>query len=344
MNRESYRHIESRNISTKNAAKVQFYVSLGVSVENSQSNTQQEEFMKEVQHSYGTKLGGDPSISDINEWIKTVPLNPIIIKFGIREIFDLLTKRRFPNDLQIHNKSKLIEKILKKYIQQPLYCYNNCTDASHGSCEASGYFQFGMCNCSKNWTGIDCSVHISSINPPVVYEDVLSGTLCGYDRSCIRVNCANRRPWDGCPQGWIKQTWVGADLTVCFKAVTSKNSSSIVGGLCGLHNSGGKQFAQILCNHTLNGVCPTYLQSGYSLVGQSLTSNGVLQYSTKFCAKSNSTYPDLPGTLCGIQWAQTSHGPACDGYNPGLSQCPPGYAIQLWVLESGSRFHLCAKR
>ncbi|CAF2752456.1 unnamed protein product [Rotaria sp. Silwood2] len=111
MNRESYRHIESRNISTKNAAKVQFYVSLGVSVENSQSNTQQEEFMKEVQHSYGTKLGGDPSISDINEWIKTVPLNPIIIKFGIREIFDLLTKRRLPNDLQIHNKSKLIEKI-----------------------------------------------------------------------------------------------------------------------------------------------------------------------------------------------------------------------------------------
>ncbi|CAF4844032.1 unnamed protein product, partial [Rotaria sp. Silwood2] len=76
------------------------------------------------------------------------------------------------------------------------------------------------------------------MNPPVVYEDVLSGTLCGYDRSYIRVNCANRRPWDGCPQGWIQQTWVGADLTVCFKAVTSKNSSSIVGGLCDLHNSG----------------------------------------------------------------------------------------------------------
>lgn len=344
MKHDSYKHLESRNISTKNEAKIAFYASVGVSDENSQSNTEREEFRKAITNSYGTKLGDDPAIVDINEWAKTVPSNPVIIKFGIREIFDLLTTRRFPNDLQIQNKSKLIEQILKRYIQQPLYCYNNCTDALHGTCESSGYFQFGMCNCKENWTGIDCSINISSLMPQVIYGDVLSGTLCGYDRSYIRINCNGHRPWDGCPQGWIPQTWVGADFTVCFKAVTSKSSSSIIGGLCGLYNSGGEQFAQILCNNTLDGACPDYTISGYSPVSHSLTFNGVLQYSTKFCAKSNPTYPDLSGTLCGIQWAQTSHGPACDGFNPGLSQCPPGYAVQLWVLESGSRFHLCAKR
>ncbi|CAF4212033.1 unnamed protein product, partial [Rotaria sordida] len=61
--------------------------------------------------------------------------------------------------------------------------------------------------------------------------------------------------------------------------------------------------------------------------------NGFLQSSSGFCMKSISSYPDLPGTLCGIQWAQTTDGPACDGYNPGLSQCPSGYAVQSWMLE-----------
>ncbi|CAF4284283.1 unnamed protein product, partial [Rotaria sordida] len=54
-------------------------------------------------------------------------------------------------------------------------------------------------------------------------------------------------------------------------------------------------------------------------------------------------YPDLPGTLCGIQWAQTTDGPTCDGYNPGLSHCPSGYAVQSWMLEPAKHFHLCAK-
>ncbi|CAF4305822.1 unnamed protein product, partial [Rotaria sordida] len=116
--------------------------------------------MKQVQNSYATKLGGDPSVSDMNEWAKTVPSNSVITKFSIREIFDLLNKYRFPNDSQIQNKSKLIEKLLKKYIQQPLYCYNNCTSTLHGTCESSGYFQFGISVTSKNSSSI-------------------AGTLCG---------------------------------------------------------------------------------------------------------------------------------------------------------------------
>ncbi|CAF1133106.1 unnamed protein product [Rotaria sordida] len=342
MKNESYKKLESRGVSTKNAANAAFYVSVGVSVENSESNTQQQELMNEAQQSYSTKLGGDPSVVNIHEWATTVPSNSIIIKFGIREIFDLLNKRRFPNDSQIQNKSKLIEKVLKKYLQQPLYCYNDCTNASHGTCQSSGYFQFGTCVCNKNWTGNDCSIRVSSTKPSLVYGDVLSGTLCGYDRSYIRVNCNGYRPWNECPQGWIPQTWIGADFTVCYKSVTSKNSSSIVGGLCGLYSSGSKQFSQILCNNTLNNACPSL--AGYSLAESSLTINGVFEYLTRLCHKSSSAYPDLPGTLCGIQWAQTTDGPACGGYNPGLSQCPPGYILQFWILDTGSRFNLCAKQ
>ncbi|CAF2982224.1 unnamed protein product [Rotaria sp. Silwood2] len=344
MKTESYKQLESRNVSVQSAATVAFYLSLGVSVENLQSNAEQEEFKKEVRLSYGTKLGGDPLILDINEWAETVPSNPIITKFGIREIFDLLTIRRFPKDLQIQNKSKLIKKILQKYIQQPLYCYNNCTNSFQGTCESSGYFQFGTCKCNENWTGIDCSVNISSTKPKIVHEDVLSGTLCGYERSYIFVKCDGHQPSNGCPQGWIPQTWIGADFTVCYIANTSKSNSSIFGGLCGLYNSGGQQSVQILCNYTLDGACPNYSQSGYFSVHGSSSVNGVSQQTTKLCVKLISNYPDLPGTLCGIQWAQTIDGPACDGYNPGLSQCPPGYAVQLWVLETGGRFHLCAKQ
>ncbi|CAF1130715.1 unnamed protein product [Rotaria sordida] len=343
MKRDSYQHLESQSISTRNAAKIAFYVSMGVSVENSQANSQLQEFMKQVQNSDATQLGGDPSVSDMNKWAKTVPSNSVITKFSIREIFDLLTKYRFPNDSQIQNKSTLIEKLLKKYIQQPLYCYNNCTSTLHGTCESSDYFQFGICKCKNSWTGINCSTYNSSTKPVVVYGSVLSGTLCGFDRAYIRKNCDGYRPWNGCPQGWISRSWVGADFTVCYKAVTSKNSSSIAGTLCGLYNFGGKEFVDILRNYTSDGKCPGYSRSGYSPVYSLSYVNGFLQSSNGFCMKSISSYPDLPGTLCGIQWAQTTDGPACDGYNPGLSHCPSGYAVQSWMLEPAKHFHLCAK-
>ncbi|CAF0800498.1 unnamed protein product [Adineta steineri] len=343
MKRNSYQNLESQGVSTKNAAKVAFYVSVGVSVENSQASGTQEMFMNEVHESHGTKLGGDPSITDLYQWVKTVPSNPVIVKFGIRSLFDLLTSQRFPNDVKIHNKSKLIERVLQKYIQQPVYCFNNCTDALHGKCVMSGYFQYGECNCTSGWTGIDCAIPVVTTKPPIVYDDVLSGTLCGYDRSFVRESCNGRRPWNGCPSGWIMQTWTGADLTVCYKASTSKGNSSIPGVLCGLNNSGGKQSAVIRCNSTTSTGCPAFGQSGYVSVSASNSAGGQTYY-TKFCVKSSLAFPDLPGTLCGIQWASTTEGPACGSYNPGLSQCPYGYELHFWTLETGKRFFLCAKR
>jgi hypothetical protein len=43
----------------------------------------------------------------MEDWSKTVKDNPVIIIFGIKYIFDLLNKRRFPDDSQIDNKSKI---------------------------------------------------------------------------------------------------------------------------------------------------------------------------------------------------------------------------------------------
>ncbi|CAF1032288.1 unnamed protein product [Didymodactylos carnosus] len=336
MKHDSIKKLESQSISVRNEATVSFFVSLSTAVENSESNTKRQEFLSAIQEEHGTKLGGDPAVKDIHEWAKTVKSNPVIIKFGIREIVDLLTNGRFPNDIQIQNKSKLIKIMLQKYIQQPLYCYNNCTNAEHGTCEASGYFQFGMCKCNKNWTGIDCSVNIAPTGPPpVVYGDVLSGTLCGYDRSKLYQSCNGHRPWNSCPPGYVTQTWKDSDFTTCYKTVTTKNSTNLPGGLCGLWNSGG-QYAEISCNRAPLGICPVL---GYGL--NSFTSS--LSGENMFCYKTSSIFLDLLGTLCGIQWRQTNHGPACDGYNPGMSECPTGYALELWTLKNGKTFHLCAK-
>ncbi|CAF4771864.1 unnamed protein product, partial [Rotaria sp. Silwood2] len=86
-------------------------------------------------------------------------------------MLDLLSETRFLNDENIVEKRKLIAKALDSYVKQPTFCYSNCS--SHGDCQPSEYFQFGMCNCHVNWTGIDCSV----FKP--VNSDSLSGTLCG---------------------------------------------------------------------------------------------------------------------------------------------------------------------
>jgi hypothetical protein len=340
LSRSSHQKLESQGISVTNAAKVSFYVSVGVSVTDTQSSKDYQALMKEVQSSFATKLGGDPSKVQLDQWVRSVPSNPVVIKFGIRNLLDLLTSARFSNDAQIHNKSKLIEKILKKYLQHPLYCHNNCSDPTRGKCQESGYFQYGLCECNVGWAGADCSIRVTTAKPSVNYGDVLSGTLCGYDRSYVRVNCNGLRPWNECPAGWIKKTWVGADFTVCYKAITSKNDTSITGTLCGLYNTGSKHTAQIPCNNILAGTCPNLLQAKYQKHSSSFS-----QGSTSFCYKLNSGYndKDLPGTLCGIQWESTNDGPPCDGFNPGLFQCPPHYKLDSWTLETGKRFFLCVK-
>jgi hypothetical protein len=104
---------------------------------------------------------GDTHLTTIFDWSKTVPSNPVVVQFTIRDIFRLLTKRYFPNDTLITNKSTLIKMTLDKNLNKTFdYCYNDCggKNGSRGTCIPSGHFQFGECRCKPQWSGSDCTV------------------------------------------------------------------------------------------------------------------------------------------------------------------------------------------
>jgi hypothetical protein len=182
--------IEQKGFSTSNEANVEFYASLGMKQQSSVNETRHSEFMKYVKKTYTTTLGGDTSIQTFADWSKTVKTNPIIIKFGVKLIFELLTAKRFPSDPNIVNKKALIESALDKYIENPVYCYSNCS--ANGQCKPSDYFQFGKCQCNDGWTGLDCSI----AKPKAV---VPSGTLCGLESA---VACDGKFPANDCPSRW----------------------------------------------------------------------------------------------------------------------------------------------
>jgi hypothetical protein len=184
--------IEQKGFSTSNEAKVEFYASLGMKQESSVDEARHSEFMQYVKRTYATTLGGDTSIQTFADWSKTVTTNPIIIKFGVKLIFELLTEKRFPSDPNIVMKKALIESALEKYIENPVYCYSNCS--ANGQCKPSNYYQFGECQCNDGWTGLDCSVSKPKPN-------VLSGTLCGLESY---VACDGQYPANNCSNGWAQ--------------------------------------------------------------------------------------------------------------------------------------------
>ncbi|CAF1659558.1 unnamed protein product, partial [Didymodactylos carnosus] len=62
-----------------------------------------------------TTLGGEiyGDTQKLNEWFRTVPKNPVIIKFNIQSVFDLLTTERFPEDKKIKEKAAFITQVLE---------------------------------------------------------------------------------------------------------------------------------------------------------------------------------------------------------------------------------------
>jgi hypothetical protein len=190
--REAKARLEQHGIDVKHEAKVMFDIlkasgEVGTGITNSEQTAKHNNFSKEVKSIHSTTLGGDPHLITLSEWSKTVSNNPVVVEFTLQSIFRLFTKTYFPQDLLITNKSKLIEKALEKYISGSIYCYKNCGgNDTRGTCEPTGYFQFGTCKCKPGWTGVDCQ----TIEPP----KILHGTICGFDRSFMRVNCGGLRP------------------------------------------------------------------------------------------------------------------------------------------------------
>ncbi|CAF4379052.1 unnamed protein product [Rotaria sp. Silwood2] len=137
-----------------------FSAALKIKTTDNYDKAKLDTFSKYSQQSSVTTLGGDISLQSFEEWSKTIKTNPIIVKFGVSLIFDLLTSYRFPTDPKIGFKAQLIRTATEMYLLNPLYCFNQCTDATHGTCIDSGYFQFGTCKCYNGWTGLDCSSQI----------------------------------------------------------------------------------------------------------------------------------------------------------------------------------------
>lgn len=83
-----------------------------------------------------------------------------LIQPVLLDIVKLLTRQRFPNDIHIHNKSKLVEMAIQRYLEkQKPVCFNDCTDSNHGECDVSNAASFllGTCKCRYGWGGNDCS-------------------------------------------------------------------------------------------------------------------------------------------------------------------------------------------
>jgi hypothetical protein len=51
---------------------------------------------------------------------------------------------------------------------------------------------------------------------------------------------------------------------------------------------------------------------------------------------------DLSGTICGMKIDGTTDGLTCDGYNPGMRQCPPGYSLRYTMFNMIGYF-VCVK-
>ena len=334
INRKSHEQMETAGVNTQHQAQVSFQLKFGASASTTLTNAEEtnkfNSFMSQVHSTHSTTLGGRTDLTTLPEWSRTVSSNPVIVQFTIRDIMRLLTNRHFPNDPFIATKSLLIKWTLEKYLQSiPTYCYNDCggKNGSQGTCISLGHFHVGECRCKPEWTGLDCSV------PTIKKNQILHGTICGFDRSFIRVNCEGLKPFSqGCPSGWVQKIWK-TDLTVCFKNGMVE-AKPVVGTLCGLYATydRSKGSSDIPCNNkslnTLTSInrCPLLYQNLVASNSASLDRNNL-------CYSQNAS-EDLPGTICGMQIENTVDGPTCDGNNPGLRQCPDKYAFRRTVFNS----------
>ncbi|CAF3526942.1 unnamed protein product [Rotaria sp. Silwood2] len=177
INTESYQKMQANGLDIVNEAKAEFFITMGAKQQYTYNKNTHDEFMTRVQEKHVTTLGGDTSLTSIEQWSKTVPSNPVIIKFSLQSIFNLLNQVRFPNDSLIQNKSVLIAHALHNYLNDPAYCYNNCT--GHGTCVPSPYFQFGICNCTERYSGVDCSIpKLIPASQITSRPAASSGTIC----------------------------------------------------------------------------------------------------------------------------------------------------------------------
>lgn len=331
MQSENYSQLVSQGININKESQVNFFLTMKDKNQEIYNTQTQNTFSAQITSKHGGTLGGYVFSSTINDWAKTVSSNPEVIRFTMKYITDLLTQTRFPNDTNLTKKKKLIEQVLAEYIANPFECINNCTNALQGTCKLPVYLGVGSCECKSGWSGVDCSQGDATVASS---NRIPAGTICGYSDGKIMVPCFGQNPTMKCPQGYTVRRYIDIGLTVCFKSVTTIQKSTI-GTICGLVNVGSNVDGKIACNHTFNHLqqtCPPgYVRFDYrdsALITVCMSANSLV---------------DLPGTICGMQRLHLTDGPNCDGFNPGLQQCPNGYQYGTWRHSSSNQFSVCYK-
>lgn len=188
-------NIQSRGQDISHSASIGLFLTFDAKPKSSSFNlTEQDQFMKTVKTKRSTKLGGDPTASTMDDWMKSIVQNPIILSYAVKDITALVDRVHFPNDNRIDNKSKLIEMGIQRYLsKQKPTCINDCTDSIHGECDVSTTppFLLGTCQCKPGWKGIDCSQQdISTTTLPTTTINIeRCNRICKSRRSVPSARC-----------------------------------------------------------------------------------------------------------------------------------------------------------
>jgi len=81
---EDIRVMQSNGQDVSHSASLGFILTFNVKTMSSEENTQLKQFMNSVKTRRSTKLGGDPSAQTMNDWIKSVPENPVIMNYAVK--------------------------------------------------------------------------------------------------------------------------------------------------------------------------------------------------------------------------------------------------------------------
>jgi hypothetical protein len=76
--------MQSEGKSVSHSASIGFFLTFNINTTSSYDTAQQDKFMNSVKTRHSTKLGGDPSTQTIENWIKSVPENPVVVKYAVQ--------------------------------------------------------------------------------------------------------------------------------------------------------------------------------------------------------------------------------------------------------------------
>lgn len=78
------RRMQSKGDDVAHSANIEFFVELNLKPKFWYNQTKQDQFLKSVKDRKSLRLGGNPSVKVIDDWIQTVPQNPVIMNYVVK--------------------------------------------------------------------------------------------------------------------------------------------------------------------------------------------------------------------------------------------------------------------